>query len=186
MKNLTTFFTHAGFQGDALKQILDSFIPKEFKKGSFFIEEGQISGHLGFVEKGLFQYYLLVDGEEKTTYSTTEGNLLASLVSLFRQTPAREGIRAVKNSKIYLLSKKAIQELQNEVPGFKDFYIGLLEYQIGCIDDSRMDAIALTATHRYEKLIQEEPELLQQIPLKYIASILGVSERHLSRIRKEI
>jgi hypothetical protein len=70
-----------------------------------------------------------------------------------------------------------------DIPALKDFYIGLLEWQIGCIDNSRFDLITLNAEQRYQKLLEEEPELLQRIPLQYLASILGVTPRHLSRIR---
>jgi len=186
MKNLTNFFAHAGFEGDALEQIVTAFIPREYKKGEHFVEEGQIGNHLGFVEKGVFQYYLALDGEEKTTYTCSDNSLIVSLVSLFKQIPSRINIRALKNSEVYLIDKKSLIELQQEVPGFKDFYIGLIEWQIGCIDETRLDAITLTPTQRYLKLLENEPHLLQEVPLKYIASILGVTERHLSRIRKEI
>lgn len=186
MKNLKAYFSYSGFQGDALEQIVNSFIPKDYKKGEHFVQDGQIGNHLGFVEKGLFQYYLALDGEEKTTYTCSDNSLIVSLVSLFKQIPSRINIRALKKSKVYLIDKKSLLELQKEVPGFKDFYIALIEWQIGCIDETRLDAITLTPTQRYQKLLENEPHLLQEVPLKYIASILGVTERHLSRIRKTI
>ncbi len=186
MENLKAYFSYSGFQGDALEQIANAFILKEYDKGDYFIEEGQVCRHLGFVENGLFQYYLLLDGEEKTTYTCSTNSLIVSLVSLFKEVNSRINIRALKKSKVYLIDKKSLIELQDEVPGFKDFYIALIEWQIGCIDETRLDAITLSPTQRYQKLLENEPHLLQEVPLKYIASILGVTERHLSRIRKTI
>jgi hypothetical protein len=160
MTNLKNYFAYSGFQDDALEQIVNAFILREYDK------------YLGFVEKGVFQYYLLLDGEEKTTYTSGENSLIVSLVSLFKQIPSRINIRALKKSEVYLIDKKSLIELQSEIPGFKDFYIGLIEWQIGCIDETRLDAITLTPTQRYHKLLENEPHLLQEVPLKYIASIL--------------
>lgn len=44
----------------------------------------------------------------------------------------------------------------------------------------------LSAEQRYEKLLKDEPELLQQVPLQYIASMLGITPRHLSRLRNKM
>ena len=79
-----------------------------------------------------------------------------------------------------------MQTLQKEIAGFNDFYIGILEWQICCIDESRLDAIMLSAQERYEKMLAKEPILIREIPLQYLASILGVTPRHLSRIRGKI
>jgi CRP-like cAMP-binding protein len=59
----------------------------------------------------------------------------------------------------------------------------MLEREICCIEESRYDLIALTAEERYEKLLTQTPQLLQQIPLYYLAALLGITPRHLSRIR---
>ncbi|WP_258932283.1 hypothetical protein [Flavobacterium oreochromis] len=54
------------------------------------------------------------------------------------------------------------------------------------IDDYRIDLLALTPEERYKKLLENEPKLLNEVPLHYLASFLGISNRHMSRIRKSI
>jgi CRP/FNR family transcriptional regulator, anaerobic regulatory protein len=130
--------------------------------------------------------YILEDGEEKTSYVSIENTWLASLLSFISQTPSLENIRAITDGSIFLISKANLKILIDEVPDFKDFYIGLLEASICGIDSSRQNLIFHTAEQRYEKLMKEEPFLLQQIPLQYLASMLGVTPRHLSRIRSNI
>ena len=65
-------------------------------------------------------------------------------------------------------------------------YLGLSqgEKQICLIDDYRIDLLTLTPEERYKKLLTNEPKLLQEVPLHYLASFLGISSRHMSRIRK--
>ena len=115
-----------------------------------------------------------------------ENTWFASLLSFISEAPARENIRALTDGSIYLISKPNLKKLVGEVPGFKDFYIGLLESSICGIDEDRHDLIVLTAEQRYEKMLKSEPHLLQHIPLQYLASMLGVTPRHLSRIRNNI
>lgn len=181
---LSAFFQNAGFSGNELDAIVGAFQLKEFGKEEYFAEEGKTSRHLGFIESGMFQYFTLRDGEEKTTYISTENTFIASLLSYLNEEPSREYLRALSKSRVWIIQKKDVTELLSRIPAFKDFYLGLLEWQICCIEKSRFDLIMLSAEQRYEKMLREEPHLLQQIPLQYLASILGVTPRHLSRIRK--
>ncbi|MEI9945142.1 MAG: Crp/Fnr family transcriptional regulator [Chitinophagaceae bacterium] len=186
MEILKSFFAASGFTESEVLQLVDAFHLKVFSKGDFFVKEGKINSHLGFIEKGLLQYYVLIDGEEKTTYTTGENNFVVSLISFFKEVPALENIRAVTDAKVWMVEKNKFRQLQKDIPSFKDFYINLLEWQICCIEESRLTAITLNAQERYQKMLEKEPELVQQIPGQYLASILGVTPRHLSRIRSQV
>jgi CRP/FNR family transcriptional regulator, anaerobic regulatory protein len=186
LDKLGSYFTSQGFSKTELNTIMEAFENRQFRKGDYFVEEGKTSRFLGFIEEGFFQYYIIQDGIEKTIYTVGENNFVVSLVSFFKQIPARENIRAVMDTSVWVIDKMALKKLGSLIPAFKDFYIGILEWQICCIDESRLDAIMLSAKERYIKMIEKEPDLIRQIPLQYLASILGVTPRHLSRIRNEI
>lgn len=157
------------------------------KKGDYFVKEGIISRSLAFLEKGQMQFYSIdTQGEERTTYISLPNTFVASLLSFLREIPARENIRSLTNAVLWTISKEEFNHLKDEIPGYKDFYIALLEWQICCIDNGKIDLITLSADRRYEKLMKEEPELMQQVQLQYIASMLGVTPRHLSRLRSKI
>jgi len=183
---LASFFSGQGLTVDEAEQVAEKFVLKKISKGDFFVQEGKTSRHLGFVQKGFLQYYVNIDGEEKTTYSAGEHQFVASLVSFLKEVPARENIRAVIDTELWVIEKGDFGLLQENLPSLKRFYIGLLEWQICCIDESRLDAIMLTAQERYLKMLEKEPSLIRQIPLQYLSSILGITPRHLSRIRSNI
>ncbi len=143
-----------------------------------------MSQYLGFIEKGVFQYYCNLDGDEITTYLTGENSFVVSLVSFLRRQPATENIRAITDSVVWELHQTQFEKLKKDIVRFYSFYVGMLEYQIVCIDESRHAFITQNADERYAKLIEKDPHLLQQVPLQYLASMLGVTPRHLSRIRK--
>ncbi len=186
MEKVKIYFQSIGFEGESLDKIVAAFTYQEFEKNDLVVEIGKISKHIGFVESGLFQYYVIKDGEERTTYVSIANTFFASLLSFIDEKPALENVKALTKGSISLISKTKLKRLVNEVPGFKDFYIGLLESSICGIDSSRHDLIVLTAEERYAKMLQTEPHLLQQIPLLHLASMLGVTPRHLSRIRNNI
>ena len=186
MENLKAYFSSQGFTTAEIDLIASSFEQKLMRKGDFFVQEGKTSRFLGFIDKGFLQYYINLDGEEKTTYSVGDSNFVVSLVSFFKQIPARENIRAVMDTSLWIIEKSDLNKLQNLIPAFKDFYIGILEWQICCIDESRLDSLVLSAQDRYLKMLDKEPEIIRKIPMQYLASILGITPRHLSRIRNEI
>jgi CRP/FNR family transcriptional regulator, anaerobic regulatory protein len=186
MENLILYFESIGYTGENLDKIVGAFEIKEFKKNDFIVTEGKVSRYIGIVKNGMLHYYTLKDGEEKTHYISISTTWFASLLSFISETPSLENITALTDSSLYVISKANLKRLVNEVPGFKDFYIGLLEVSICGIDEDRIDLIMLTGEERYAKMLQKEPHYLQQIPLQYLASMLGVTPRHLSRIRGTI
>lgn len=187
MNSLQRYFLNAGIDQNEIEKVVSPFKPKNFEKGDYFVKEGRVSLQLGFIESGLFQYYTLTEkSEERTTYIALEGTLVASLLTYLQETPSRENIRAISKSVLWIVSKNDVQRLIEDLPSFRDFYRRIIEWQICCIDKSRFDLIALSAEQRYQKLMEEEPQLLQKVPLQYIASMIGVSPRHLSRLRGKV
>jgi CRP-like cAMP-binding protein len=185
MEKTKLYFQSIGFHEVEIATITSYFKKKTFEKGDYFVKEGKISMQMGFLEVGQFQYYSTTEaGEERTTYISLPNTFVASLLTYLAEIPARENISALTNAILWIVDKKDVVELQNQIPRFKDFYIRLIEEQICCIDNSRLDFITLTAEQRYEKLLKENPALLQEVPLQYIASMLGITPRHLSRLRK--
>ncbi len=187
METLETYFRSLGFDEIDCDKIASGFKRLSFDKDDFFVLEGKISSRIGFIEIGQFQYYSISsEGEERTTYISLENSFVASLLSYLNEVPAIENIKALSNAIVWVIDKADVVDLQNKIPKFKDFYIKLIEYQICCIDKSRLELITLSAEQRYEKVLKESPELLQKVPLQHIASMLGITPRHLSRLRKKI
>lgn len=187
MTKLRQYFQDAGFKIAQATEIASFFSYRELAKGDYFVKSEIVSKSLAYLEEGQLQYYSIdANGDERTTYISLSNTFVASLLSLLSEVPARENVKALTNSKIWVIQKDDLLRLRSKIEGFNDFYIGLLEWQICCIDKGKFDLITLTAEQRYEKLLKEEPEVLQQVPLQYIASMLAITPRHLSRLRAKI
>jgi CRP/FNR family transcriptional regulator, anaerobic regulatory protein len=186
LEKLLSQFLGGGVPVSEISPIADAFTFKKFNKGEYFTEEGKTSRYLAFITKGLFQYFYTKDGKEITTYVSGENTFLASVSSFYKQQPSKEYVRALVDSEVWQIHYDDLAKLKSGSEAFKSFYIGAMEQVVVGIDESRSKLIILTAEERYASLMKDEPALLQQIPLQYLASILGVTPRHLSRIRNNI
>nr|WP_246848961.1 Crp/Fnr family transcriptional regulator [Aquimarina sp. U1-2] len=187
LNSLEIYFSSVGFSESEVKSITQCFQKRTFDKGEFFVSEGSYTSEIGYLEFGQFQFYSTnQQGDERTNYISLPNTFVASLLSYLTEKPSRENVKAINPSCLWVITKKDILSLQEEIASFKDFYIQLIEYQLCCIDKAKFDLITLTAEQRYKQLMQEEPEILQQVPLQYIASMLGMTPRHLSRLRAKI
>ena len=69
MEILKALFVSQGLNPMDAQKVAENFSLKKIRKGDFFIQEGRISKHLGYIEKGYLQYFITLDGIEKTSYS---------------------------------------------------------------------------------------------------------------------
>lgn len=186
MNWLINKFREYGITEQEVQEISNFFELKQIKSGAYFIQSNAFADYLGFVENGIFQFYYDNDAEEITTYIALKNDFLISIQSFFAKKPAKESIKALVDSRVWTIKQSDFISIINRYGSFKNFYIGMLELLMVCLDESRFDYITLKPEERYAKLIKQEPELLRQIPLKYLSSLIGVTPRHLSRIRNNI
>ncbi len=169
-----------------IQKAQNKFVIKSLKKNDFFVKEGEICTYFCFVESGILQHAILVDDSEKTTYLALRNSATSSLNSFLFEKPSRKSIKAIADCKLWVVDLKAFKDLIENNKAFHEFYYNIIEKQICLIDDYRIDLLTLTPEERYKKLLATEPKLLQEVPLHYLSSFLGISSRHMSRIRKNI
>lgn len=171
---------------ESLLEIDNRFKVLGLKKNQFLVHENQVCPYFCYVESGILQHAILVDDEEKTTYLALRNSVTSSLNSFLNKIPSRKSIKALVDCRLWVADLETFKDLQSNNQAFKQFYYNLIEKQIMLIDDYRIDLLTLTPEERYKKLLATEPKLLQEVPLHYLASFLGISNRHMSRIRKNI
>ena len=171
---------------DHVSEVLDHFKLLELQKNDVFVEAGSVCKYFCYIESGILQHAIDVLGEEKTTYFALKNSLTSALNSFKNKVPSRKSIKALFDCKLWVINIETFNDLLDTNATFNRFYYNLIENQIFRIDDYRIDLLTLTPEERYKKLLNNENELLQKVPLHYLASFLGISSRHMSRIRKNI
>lgn len=169
---------------DSIPEIVSCFEVLHLKKNEFFVTEGNICRYFCFVESGILQHSIIVSGEEKTTYLALKNTYTSALKSFKNQVPSRKNIKAISPCSLWILTIDTFNFLLQNNKAFFQFYFHLIENQIFLIDDYRINLLTLSPEERYQNMLLNEPNLLQQVPLRYLASFLGISTRHMSRIRK--
>jgi CRP-like cAMP-binding protein len=186
--NYLNQFLNSEIEGivDLTNEVLKKFQVLHLKKNDYFVKENQICQDFCYVESGILQHSILINDEEKTTYLALRNSVTSSLDSFLNKKPSRKSIKAIADCKLWVVDLENFKDLIENNLAFHQFYYNLIEKQICLIDDYRIDLLTLTPEERYQKLLATEPKLLQEVPLHYLASFLGISSRHMSRIRKNV
>lgn len=139
-----------------------------------------------FINKGIARIYYYHNGVDITESFIFENNIIARVESLFTGKPSRKAIQVLEDSEIVAIDATQLFDLYDTYPETERLFRKIFE--TGYVDTvNRMEAIQFhTAEERYTLLIKEQPTLLQRVPLKHIASYLGITQVTLSRIRAAI
>jgi len=160
---------------------------KHLKKGDFFITEGKTCKEAAFVTSGLLRsFYYSSTGEEVTYCFTFSGSFLSAYSSFLSQTGTRENIQALTDIELYYISRDEILKLEQFSPNWLRFFKFIAEQEYIKMENRIFLLQKENAEKRYEDLLTNQPEFIQLISLNYLSSYLGITQRHLSRIRKSI
>ena len=160
---------------------------RRFRKNEYLIKEGEISVELVFVTKGIFRsYFTPQQGAVVTNGFTFENNFLAAYSSFITQQESGENIQAVISSEALVILKEQVESLADKYPGWTKFLKAYSEQQYLQMEKHLKRVYQENAETRYVRLIENQPHYFQHLPLNQIASYLGITQRHLSRIRKGI
>ena len=153
------------------------------------LEEGKVSGQYIFIEKGCVRLFFNNDGNDKTVQFFFENEGLTSFESFINNAPSAFTIETIEPSVVYLLPKQYVIQLMDELSHESDFLKMMMQLsalrQTHYINEF-VSFIRDTPEERYQKLLTERPHIVQRVPQHYIASYLGVSTVHLSRIKSKL
>jgi CRP-like cAMP-binding protein len=156
------------------------------RKNQNLQEIGQKCRTIYFVKEGLARIFYLKDGNEVTEYFAFENDMIIRAESLFTGKPSKKAIQALENTVFISIPSDSLFELFDTKPEIERLFRKIIE-QAYVATVLRMETIQFhAAEERYALLISEKPNLIHQIPLKHIASYLGITQVSLSRIRSSI
>lgn len=167
------------------EEIQAYLIPKKLRKRQYLLQEGDVSKHSAFVEKGMLRSYSVDEkGVERVLQFAPEGWFIGDLYSALSGEPSSLNIDALEDCELILLNNSIMEELRTKVPKF--LYFSFLQMQNAYLALQRrlFDMANLSTEEKYTKLVNTYPSIVQRVPQHMIASYLGLTPETLSRIRK--
>jgi CRP-like cAMP-binding protein len=138
-----------------------------------------------FINKGMARIYYYKDGLNITDSFAVENNVIVRVESLFTGKPSRKGIQVLEDSEIVAIDANKLFKLYDIFPEVERLFRKIFEAShVESIN--RIEGIQFhSAEERYKALLEDAPDIIQRVPLKYIASYLGITQVSLSRIRSQ-
>lgn len=161
------------------------FIVERFRKDEFIIEEGKVCSKIYFIKSGAIRRFSLEDGVEVTKWIYTDNQFVTSLSSFFEQKPSFENFQACEETTVYSLSYSD-EVVLLEYPLFSKFHIKQLRLYLSKINEFHHIFRVMNAQEKYKYLLESFPQIILKSKLKHIASLIGVSQETISRIRASI
>lgn len=159
----------------------------DLKKDEYFSEAGKIAEQVGFILDGIIRVcYYNNKGEEITKYFIDENNLVVDMESFENEIGSNAYVQAITDCKLVVFSKKDWRELLDTIVGWDAIVHKIISKALRQKVERRSPLVSEDATTRYLMFLKIYPNVVNRIPLSYIASYLGITQSSLSRIRKNI
>ena len=168
-----------------VKLVLSKCRLKNLPKGKFILKRGQIANQYFFIVKGGVRFYYGEYNQQNTSWVVFSNEFFTEISSLNPQIPSRFNIEAIEETELIIIDKLDMDFLYSHIPVWQEFGRKIWEQMSVRMISQIVSFQTLSAEERYLQFMNE-PELLKKVPVKHLASFLGITPNALSRIRKNI
>jgi CRP-like cAMP-binding protein len=179
---------------ESMEAFCKAWVQWSVPKDHMLLKENTVSDYFYFIEKGVARIYYyknvrpdepLGRGKEITEWIAMDEQFFLSITSFFQRTPSHLKIQTLEPSIVYGIHHDDFMRLADKYHDVERLLRKMVTGSL-ILSQIRMDSIQFeSAQQRYEKLLQNTPEIIQRVPLTYIASFLGITLETLSRIRSQ-
>lgn len=169
-----------------IKLLTNSFKYENFAKGSTLEKENTVAKKLYFIKSGFVRIFCNENGEEVTTQIVGANDFITGFNSFITGAISKENIKCISDCEVLYINKSDYDKLTKESTIWSAFCKQVYEKAITFNLQRTTDLLILSAEKRYLKLLSEKAEIVQNVPIQYIASFIGIKPESLSRIRKKI
>jgi CRP-like cAMP-binding protein len=176
-----------GLPDHVWKSLEDTLTVEHFKKGDFLIREGEICRHVSFINQGLVRaYYVSPEGKEVCTGFVRSNEYMSEYSSFLTQSPSLMNIDALEDTEVVQLSYDMMQKGYEHFAFFERFGRKMAEKLFIILSAQNARLLTLTPEQRYQWVVDNQQWVIRDVPQYMIASYIGITPEHLSRIRRKI
>jgi len=174
-------------KGNDLATMSSFFQSETIPKGSFYVKPGKTCTSLSFLRSGLMRFYLIDEsGQEITQWVADKGSFVTDTAGLLLNEASRFYIQALVDCECYTLNRSQYIALEKEIPTWHQIEKLFMARCFSFMEQRLFSLLSMSAEERYKWLFNYKPSLFNEVPLQYLASMMGMSPETLSRIRKKL
>lgn len=169
---------------DELEQVRAKAITRKLRKRQYLVQQGEVSRYNSFICKGFLRWYNVGDdGTEHILRFAIENWWIADYESYNSGNPSKGNIDALEDSDVIMLEKNDLDALLKAIPNLQALFDRLTARSYDASQKRILSIISGTAEERYENFIKTYPDVFNRVPLRMVASFLGLTRETLSRVR---
>jgi Cyclic nucleotide-binding domain. len=177
------------FEENQWKDYKDYFTKIEVPAKTMLVQEGEISKKVFFIEKGCIRVWFNNDGKDVTFQFFFERERVSSVESFNKNIPSIVSLETIEPCILWVIGKNDMDRIMKDGMAIAEvrekwmdaLFERNLHYMKHCLS-----FIKDTPLQRYLNLIEKQPQVVQRVPQHYIASYLGITKVHLSRIKSKL
>jgi CRP-like cAMP-binding protein len=167
----------------AIQFLLKNTYSKNIKKGRLLLKAGEVCTNMYFVRKGVLRGFVKDGERDITTWISADGELVSAISSFILQMPTNENIHAIEDCELIALSHNDLEIMYVKFPTFNTTVRKLTEIYYMHAEHRAYIARLKNADQKYQLFLKQYGHLSNRVPVKYIASFLGITLETLSRLR---
>ncbi len=173
-------------QSEDVAAFAKHFEPMQLKTDDFFVKEGGVCSRIGFIRKGMIRHYYVNDNVETTRWVSVEGEFITALGSFIQQKPCNHYLQAISPCDLWVISKSNFDKVYNDSSFVQKLWLRIIEATCLGFEDRIYIQLSSDAEKRYLYMMEKWPAIIEKVPQKYIASMMGIQPESLSRIRAKL
>lgn len=159
---------------------------QKLDKNVCFIDEGEIANYIAYVRSGYLRVHFNKEGDEITRDISSVNSFVTAFTSFITKKPSFEIVSTITDCELLLISREDLNYLYQTYNKWQMIGRRVVEEMFVRSQKRIYSLLTRTAEERYMKLFTDKPDMLQNVPLQYIASYLGITSQSLSRLRRNI
>ena len=180
-----TISSYVKAQEHELAEISSCFHRTDLKRKSIITRVGEIAKQLILIESGYLRMFRVENGKDNTLLIAGKGKFVTAISSFVHQQPSRWQIEALTDATIHLIKRDSHFRLCERHRCWLDFENMLLSKAIEALEFRNYELMNLKAEERFRLLFERNSSLFLDVPSKYIASMLGISQETISRLKQK-
>lgn len=156
---------------------------RQFRKKEIITRENEVENYFNFIIKGLVRKYYRKDSEEINTQISMEGHLILSQESFHSRTPSEYVIEAIEPSTLVSIAYDDLERVYSSSSAMERLGRMVITYSMIIKDRWQMQMVKMTPRERFLNFVSRNPELMQRVPQKFLASYLNIKPETFSRFK---